>query len=160
MPAKTASQIAFLVISLLLSLTMLPFAVAGTVSDLDKAQFDVYFTRELDGQQPAHQASDQFDCSDRIYTVVEARGLDAGNHKLEVRWTDPGGRQREHTRYQFNSTTFTRVWAWLQLNGPTAAFIGQVFDPSFGMDEFIGKWQIEVSIDDEKISISEFDVLC
>ena len=101
-----------------------------------------------------------FDCSDRIYTVVEAQGLALGKHELKVSWVDPAGIQKELTRYEFDAYPFTRIWAWLQLNPPTGAIIGQVFDPSFGMEEFIGQWTAKVSIDDKLVKQHEFEVLC
>jgi len=77
-----------------------------------------------------------------------------------VKWINPDDEQQELTRYKFNATKWSRNWAWLQLNGPTGAVLGQVFDPSFGMEEFIGTWHAEISMDNEKIQNLEFHVLC
>ena len=126
----------------------------------NQTRIEVYTTNlEKDGQ-PIHQQLTEFDCSDRIYTVLEAQGLDSGKHKLKVSWIDPSGTQKELTRYEFDAYAFTRVWAWLQLSPPTSAIIGQVFDPSFGMEEFIGQWTAKVSIDGKLVKQHEFEVLC
>ena len=134
--------------------------VAQESTSYDTPNFDIYFTNEVVNQRPSTAAIDEFDCSDRIHVVITAKGLSSKPHELRVRWLDPIGEQKELTRFEFNGLPSTQVWAWLQLHGPTGAILGQMFDPAFGMEEFIGEWHAEVSIDNEIIGKPTFKVLC
>lgn len=126
--------------------------------------FRSYLTTEGSKNLPAAKALDNFECSDTIYIVVEVTApvrQKPSDHVLIVDWFNPGNRLQEKTRIDFKSYgKGTRIWAWLRLSGSTGAAIGQMFDPSFGMSEFIGKWRAEVRIDDKKIDTHRFDVLC
>lgn len=122
--------------------------------------YNIFLTNQEKEDQPLDQPMTQFDCSDRIFVVVTVAGLKQESHELKIRWLDPLGAQRELTRYNFQGLPITKIWAWLQLHGPTGAIVGQMFDPSFGMEEFIGEWKAEVFIDGEKVSVQQFQVLC
>jgi len=133
---------------------------ATAASSSDNAEYRLYLTNRVENNQPTSAPSDRFDCADRIYLVVEATDLAPEKHELTDRWLDPAGDRKELTHYQFNGFPSTRVWAWLQLHGPTSAVIGQIFDPSFGMEDFIGRWVADVSVNKKRIGKLEFDVLC
>ncbi len=148
-----SNQAAWLACSLLIVLCT-P-ALAGN-SD----QTRTYLTRIEVNQQPSVEATDQFDCSDRIYLVIETQALKTGEHTLEVGWFDPQDKQREFTRFPYHAAPVTRVWAWLQLHGSKGAIIGQFFDPSSGMEEFIGGWRVMIEIDNVSIGEAGFQVLC
>lgn len=126
--------------------------------------FKSYLAPEAGKSRPAAKASDHFECSDTIYAVVEVTAPErqqASKHLLIVNWFNPSDSLQERTRVEFHSYgKGTRVWAWLRLSGSTGAAVGQMFDPSFGMSEFIGKWHAEFMIDDKKIATHHFDVLC
>lgn len=139
--------------ALVLSVTVLPV----NASDVS---YKVYVTNQVIADQPTNKPVSNFDCADRIYLVIEATGLSQGKHELEVKWFNPVGEQQEITRYEFDGYPFSRVWAWLQLNGPPGAVIGQVFDPSFGMENFIGEWRAEAAVSKNKMDITKFNVLC
>lgn len=125
-------------------------------------QYKIYLTNKVVNDQPRmeDQASTAFDCTDRIYIVVEALGLESQKYDLTVSWVNPVGDQQEKTDYRFKAQPFTRVWAWLQLSGPPGAVIGQVFDPTFGMEDFIGDWSAKVSIDGKSVEKVPFTVVC
>ena len=146
-----------LAIGLLLGLSQTATSVAG-----DEPNYKIYLTNKVEDNQPAmeDQAATTFDCTDRIYIVVEALGLSGKSHKLTVKWLNPVGDQQERTDYSFDTMSFVRVWAWLQLNGPPGAVIGQVFDPTFGMEEFIGEWSAHVAIDKKTVKKLKFIVVC
>lgn len=126
--------------------------------------FRSYLTGEGGQNRPRGNAQNDFECSDTIYIVVEVTDpvrQKPSNHMLIVDWFNPGPKLQEKTRIEFKSYgKGTRVWAWLRLSGSTGASIGQMFDPSFGMSHFIGKWRAEVRIDDKKLDTHLFDVLC
>lgn len=136
-------------------LLLLPFAAEAV------PQFTVYVTTEVEDQQPVRKDDVQFfDCSDRIYVVVEASGLTPGKHQMTVRWINPAEAQQERTDYAFTSGSHARIWAWLQLSGPTGSVLGRLFDSSFGMEEFIGEWTARTYIDDDSVAASQFNILC
>lgn len=126
--------------------------------------FRTYLTTEGNGNSPISNPQSDFECSDTIYVVVEVTAPErqkSSKHVLIVNWFNPGNSLQEKTRFEFNSYgKGTRVWAWLRLSGSTGASVGQMFDPSFGMDEFIGKWRAEIRIDKKNIDTHHFDVLC
>ena len=145
-----------LVLALTLSLNILGSLALAE----DSPQFNVYLTRQVVDNEPAMESDTIFDCSDRIYLVLEALRLPQQKSELLVKWFNPTGDQQERTDFQFMTQPFTRVWAWLQLNGPAGAVIGQVFDPSFGMEDFIGDWEVQVFLDKEAIDTLAFQVVC
>jgi hypothetical protein len=135
---------------------------ASSLRAEDQPHYKVYLTKKVENDQPLMEdkAETTFDCTDRIYLVVEALGLTSESYKLTVKWLNPVNKQQEKTGYTFDAFPFTRIWAWLQLSGPPGAVIGQVFDPTFGMEEFIGDWNAVVSIDKKKIKSAKFTVVC
>ena len=126
----------------------------------ENINFKVYTTSKVIDGQPTPDVVTDFDCSDRIYLVLEAQGLEQKKHQLAVKWFNPVNEQQELTKYKFDGHPYSRVWAWLQLSGPPGAVIGQVFDPAFGMEDFIGKWQVQVLLNSKKLDQIEFNVLC
>ena len=120
----------------------------------------VHLTNKFEAGKPDTEPMMQFDCSDRIHLVITAAGLSKEKHELKALWFDPTGERKEMTRYKFDAMPITQVWAWLQLHGPTGAIVGQMFDPSFGMEEFIGEWRVDVLIDGTRIAEQKFRVLC
>ena len=118
------------------SLAWLFFLFLVTATTHAATGYDIFLTNRMEGGKPAEDRLTRFDCSDRIFIVVFAAGLGEGEHELKVRWLDPTGEQRELTRFTFQGSKIANhVWAWLQLHGPTGAIIGQMFDPSYGMEE-------------------------
>ena len=110
---------------------------------------------------PSKQAKQSFDCSDKIYTVVELRNYAPGKHELSIKWIDPAGDLREHTQYPFHVVKQdTRLWAWLNLYRATGAGLLQWIDPAAGLEEFIGSWTIEVRIDNKRLTKQNFEVIC
>ena len=131
----------------------------------DKPTFRAYLTTtQANSNRPRTIAQEHFECSDTIYVVIEVTAPDrqqASDHLLIVNWLNPADKLQEKTRVEFKSYgKGTRAWAWLRLSGSSGASIGQMFDPSFGMSEFIGKWRAEISIDKKKLKTIRFDVLC
>ncbi len=126
--------------------------------------FRVYLTAEAENNRPGPTHQGEFECSDKIYGVVVVTAPDrqkATEHLLIVNWLNPGNRLEQKTRYTFKSYgKGTQVWAWLKLSGSTGSSIGQIFDPAYGMDEFIGKWRAEFVIDGKRIKTLPFEVLC
>ena len=122
---------------------------------------NIYLTASEKEGVPLAQPATQFGCTDKIYAVIEIDGLSRDKHKLDAIWRDPRGKDREHTEYEFmvhNSTE--RIWVWLKLHRPMEAAIVAFMNPSAGMDEFIGEWELHLAIDNKQIDKRSFSVLC
>jgi len=121
----------------------------------------VYFTLANDFGQPKTTPKEIFDCSDKIYTVVELGNYPYKKHHLSVRWKNPSGGTQEHTQYDFNvRQKDTRIWAWLTLSRAAGAGMLQFVNPSAGLDEFLGIWTVEVKVDNKLIDTGTFEVSC
>ena len=132
------------------------FATATAAS-----QYRIHLTAEHTNGTPTGAPSTQFDCSDTVYAVVQASAVEHGKHLLEAVWTDPRDEQREHTRYPFQvRQELTVMWVWLRLHRPGHAAITGMFNPSSGMNEFIGEWSVKFYIDGKSVDKKQFDVLC
>lgn len=129
-----------------------------------KPTFHSFLTAQAHGDRPGSTAQEHFECSDTIYAVIEVTAPDRqkpSTHLLVVNWFNPANELEQRTRFEFNSYgRGTRVWAWLRLSGSSGAAIGQMFDPAYGMEKFIGDWRADVLIDKKKLATHHFDVLC
>lgn len=129
-----------------------------------KTQYNTYLSVQSEKGTPVQTPTKHFDCTDKIFAVIEVESQDKDavkEHLLIVKWFNPGDKLEQKTRYEFTSFgKGTRLWAWLKLSAPSGASIGKIFDPAFGMGEFIGQWIAQVEIDGKKIDKHQFDVLC
>ncbi len=152
------------------SLTLLSFIVltlcvvqSSTAAKLTSEVTSYLTAKQIEGV-PGYENQKDFTCSDQVYLVIETAANEATtatDHQLSVIWHNPHGKVEQRTLYDF--THFrggSRVWAWLRLSGPPSAAIARLFDPAFGMGEFIGTWSAEVKIDRKKVATHEFEVLC
>jgi hypothetical protein len=120
-----------------------------------------YFALENEHGAPFKKKLEVFDCSDKIFTVVELQDYPIEKYHLSVRWQDPYGTTREHTRYDFHiRESETRLWAWLKLSRATGAGMIQWLNPAAGLEEFIGEWQVTVKINDHTVATNTFTVSC
>ena len=121
----------------------------------------IYLTAsERDGIPLAHPAT-RFSCHDKIFAVIEMDGLSLDKHKLDAVWRDPLGKDREHTEHEFTVRGSTEtIWVWLKLHRSMEAAVVAFMNPSAGMDEFIGDWELYVAVDGKPIDRRSFSVLC
>lgn len=120
-----------------------------------------YFSLSDQHGFPLTEEKTNFDCEDKIYTVVTLNTYPKGRHDLSVRWKDPSGETRETTNYPFYiRENETRLWAWLSLRRATGASLLQWINPAAGLEEFVGPWTVDVHIDNKKIDSKQFEVLC
>jgi len=121
----------------------------------------VYFSLADKFDVPGKEPQQIFDCSDKIFTVLELVDFPKGQHQISVRWFDPVDSAREHTQYAFNvREKNTRLWAWLSLSRATGAGMLQFINPSAGLDEFIGIWKVEVRVNNTLLDSQNFEVSC
>ncbi|MDG2237536.1 MAG: hypothetical protein AAEJ59_04960 [Arenicellales bacterium] len=102
----------------------------------------------------------RFGCNDKIYAVIDLADLSDGSHQLQVDWTDPTGKTREHIDYPLHNGDTTRITVWLQLHPPKGAALFSFFNPAIGMDDFIGTWQVDINLDSKTRLNQTFEVLC
>ena len=123
---------------------------------------EIYLSKEQGGNLPMEQASSTFHCRDKIYGVVIGNWPAKSEHLLEAYWTDPQGKQREHTRYKFIARKGeTRTWAWLRLHRGEPDILTQ--DPEQADDslrEFNGQWKVTFYIDGKRTGKLTFQVSC
>lgn len=122
---------------------------------------NIYLTASENEGVPLRQPATQFSCNDKIFAVIEVDGLSQDKHKLDAVWRDPRGKDREHTEYEFMvHSNNERIWVWLKLHRPMEAALVSFMNPSAGMDEFIGEWELHLAIDSKPIEKRSFSVLC
>ena len=127
----------------------------------EKKSSNVYVTLANEVGIPLEEAMNEFDCSDKIYSVVELINFPKGRHELSVLWIDPTGTSRENTQYPFHiNQKEAKLWAWLVLSRASGAGMLQWLNPAAGLEEFIGPWELEVRIDGKKIATMGFEVSC
>lgn len=130
-------------------------------------EYKVFLTAKENSGVPLSEPTTEFACSDKIYAVVEVNDPElkgqntTKNLLLQAVWRDPHQQDREHTEYNFSLFNgHARVWVWLKLNRSSESALVQFINPSAGMDEFIGEWQLRLKIDGELIDKRKFAVLC
>ncbi len=120
-----------------------------------------YFTSQSEEKIPDHEAMSEFDCSEMIYAVAEFKDLEKGEHTFEVLWNDPTRNQREKTEFPIvHSSGTKRVWAWIKLHRPTGSSFFSFFDPTAGMEDFIGEWNVIFKLDGKNLGEKKFYVDC
>ncbi|MDH3637222.1 MAG: hypothetical protein OES09_01995 [Gammaproteobacteria bacterium] len=125
------------------------------------ADHKIYLTAAVDQGVPLARPATEFGCTDTIYAVLEIHGLEKTEHSLNAVWRDPHGVERERTQYPFRVRgDRERIWVWLKLHRSQGAALVQFVDPSAGMGEFVGNWQIQLFIDGKSLAKQDFTVLC
>lgn len=130
-------------------------------SSNDTKNHNIYLSLAQDHDIPSTQNEDIFDCSDKIFAVVELNSYPIGKYNLAVIWTDPSQTVRERTKYDFHVRgENTRLWAWLSLTRGFGGGMLQWVNPAAGLEEFIGPWTIDININGKKIGQKSFEVSC
>ena len=127
----------------------------------NKTSHHVYFSVANEHGFPLKEERKNFDCEDKIHTVIELSNFKPGKHSLSVVWTDPSSTDRERTEYDFHvREQNTRLWTWLTLSRANGAGMLQWINPAAGLEEFIGPWKVVVRIDNKEIETKKFEVSC
>ena len=121
---------------------------------------NAFVTRTIENGVPISSLSDEFNCADKIFAVIDIQGLRNGEHTLNVDWIDPSGKRREQTTYNFHRAGHIRITVWLKLRPPRGAALLSAFNPALGMGEFIGRWEIRMRVDQSPVTQKWFSVLC
>ena len=154
-PSRTSNNISLIILAFLL-LGFNPIEASAAAS-----KHLLYTSIESNNAQPSSDQKQYFDCSDKIYAVLELTNFTKGRHALSLRWFDPAQEEREKVDYPFTVTQKeTRLWGWLNLIRPKGAGMIQWINPAAGLEEFIGPWTIEAYINNKKIASNTFSVDC
>ena len=147
-----------ILISLLTSLGLF----LGLFLTSSSAFAEFYLSKEKKKDEPMTKAYDNFHCRDKIYGVVVGKWPNKSEHLLEAYWTDPHGKQREHTRYKFIARKGeTRTWAWLRLHRAEPDILERLLmQEDDSLLEFNGQWKVDFYIDGKKIGKLNFQVKC
>ena len=148
-------MMAFLIIASALVLGSAIAAEPGKVSS------NIYFALGDQYDFPSKKERSHFDCSDKIFTVVELNNLPKTKYDLAIVWRDPSDTERERTEYPFKvNQDQTRLWSWLSLSASQGAAMVQWINPAAGLEEFVGPWSVEIRINNKKIATKHFEVVC
>jgi len=145
----------------LLSNTALANRASDSNTILLEQSHKVYLSDADEHGFPKKDKKEVFECTEKIYSVLELSDYPVGTYQLSVAWIDPALDVRERTEYEFRvRESETRLWAWLTLSRATGASLLQWINPAAGLEEFVGGWKIEVSVNDQKLASSDFQVVC
>ena len=134
---------------------------AAESNTISEQSHKVYLSDADEHGFPKKDKKDVFECTEKIYSVLELSDYPVGTYQLSVAWIDPALDVRERTEYEFRvRESETRLWAWLTLSRATGASLLQWINPAAGLEEFVGGWKIEVSVNDQKLASSDFQVVC
>lgn len=149
------------VITLLMTFLLFGSINHSALAESQHHSVNLYFALEGKNLQPAPKHRTHFECSDKIYSVLEIDDLSKGKHDFSLRWNDPAGEELERVDYPFTVTQQkTRLWAWLNLIRSRGAGMIQWINPAAGLEEFIGPWVVDVYIDGKKLASESFSVDC
>ncbi|HEC26164.1 MAG TPA: hypothetical protein ENI67_01990 [Gammaproteobacteria bacterium] len=123
---------------------------------------EIYLSTELKKGLPVPQKTNEFSCTDKIYGVVVDQWPAGSNHLMEAYWTDPQGKQREHTRYNFTARKGkTHTWAWLLLHRAETDILDRLLmQENDSLREFNGQWQVDFYIDGKSMGKLTFQLIC
>jgi hypothetical protein len=107
--------------------------------------------------QPGGEETNQFDCRSKIYVDFFLSNFSVEHHKLEAFWYNPVGKRQEYTRYEF---TGNRAYLWLELHSSFGGGLFGRIDPSAGMSDFIGRWEVRLYLDERFLERKGFYVIC
>ena len=145
--------------SLLLCLSIQVFSDTNPADS--KPVYSISFSAQEKNGFPLITNQDQFDCSDQIYTIIDASNLADEPIEATIIWKNPAQVIQEKTPVNLYPVQGKALgWAWLKLHKTTGAAMLSFLDGSMGMDDFIGDWQIEILINNDRVAKHSFNVLC
>ncbi|MCK4739320.1 MAG: hypothetical protein KAT46_05170 [Deltaproteobacteria bacterium] len=119
----------------------------------------VILTADIDGKIEV----DEFDCREKVFIYLEFRGLKKGTHKILASWIKPGGEEQQRSNVELEVKAEGKTyatWLWLKLSAGTGGgFFGDI-DPTMGMEDFLGRWEVNLYIDEKFIIKKIFYVAC
>jgi len=129
---------------------------------VSSASAEIYLSNTLKNGFPVAQSKNTYNCADKIYGVIAGQWPAGSAHLMEAYWTDPQGKQREHTRYKFTARKgTTHSWAWLLLHPAKPGLVDQLLmQENDSLREFNGQWQVDFYIDGKTMGKLTFQLIC
>ncbi len=123
---------------------------------------EIYLSTMLKKGLPVPQDTNKFSCTEKIYGVLVDQWPTGSNHLLEAYWTDPQGKQREHTRYNFTARKGrTYTWAWLLLHRAEPDILDRLLmQENDSLREFDGQWRVDFYVDGKSMGELTFQLIC
>lgn len=145
----------------LLKIPAICFILIYSWSGID-AEADIYLSKGNEKDLPAYIPTTSFNCRDKIYGIVTGDWKTGSEHLLEAYWTDPRGKQREHTRFKFiASAGKTRIWVWLRLHPAEPDILERLLmQEDDSLLEFKGEWKVAFFVDRQAVGKLTFQVAC
>lgn len=116
------------------------------------------FSNAVDGEQKT-----SFYCGEQIYAHVVIRDITFDElHHIEIIWRDPNGTDQEVIEKDLVADSSGEIvqYIWLKLHRPKGSSFFSLFDDTYGMTDFIGKWTLVVNVDNEERGQKPFEVYC
>lgn len=124
-------------------------------------EYKISFSAQESNGFPLVTHETQFDCSDQIFTVISASNLADEAVEATIIWINPAAQIQEKTPVKLYPVEGRALgWAWLKLHKTAGAAMLSFLDDSMGMDNFIGDWQVELLIQNDRVAKETFNVLC
>lgn len=144
-------------------LAALIFAAPHPAQASEHGQYNIYMTDKVNSDVPLYEPATEFACKSKIYGVIEIKrpNEDSTQHTLQATWRNPSGDDQEVTKYPFYLTNGSaRIWVWLKLHRSAESSLTQFMNPSGGLEEFAGEWELRIRIDGDEIGKKSFQLLC
>ncbi len=121
----------------------------------------ITLTKGTEDNQPSKAPKSEYLCTDTIYATLRGTWPTNSEHKFEAYWTNPQGKQQEHSKQSFTAYGSTRVWMWLRLHRGGDNAMSRMFGlAEDSMQEFVGTWKVDFYIDGKKVNRQTFSVVC
>lgn len=123
---------------------------------------EVYLSTVLKNGLPVPHLTNTFNCTDKIFGVIVDQWPADSDHLMEAYWTDPRGKQREHTRYKFTARKGkTHTWAWLLLHPAKSDMLDRLLmQNNDSLQEFNGEWRVDFYVDGKSMGKLTFHLIC
>ena len=133
----------FFVLSIVIIFSL--FENCITYADID---FELVLCRDIENNLPK-EITDVFQTGQKIYTYLCIDSIENGVHKIGFYWYNTKNELQESfvKEIDVNNNTYN-IWSWLKLKDSQV-----LYDVSF-----IGKWKIEIYVDDDFLIEKYFNV--
>lgn len=123
---------------------------------------EIYLSTVQKNGLPVPHLTNTFNCTEKIYGVVVDQWPADSGHLMEAYWTDPQGKQREHTRYNFSARKGkTHIWAWLLLHPAEPDMLDRLLmQDNDSLQKFNGEWRVDFYIDGKSMGKLTFQLIC
>ena len=148
----------FTILCALFSGLLSSLAIADTKVQIEFAQ---EITQYIDGRILTKNQRTRFDCGERIYGVFQLENLENGSHQILTQWKSPGDKiEQVNKRTIAISSARQVVFLSSSIEFAGGDPLSSIIDPAAGFEAYIGKWTVDVVVDDIILGSSSFQVLC